>query len=71
MELSVYVAEKLVAIRLEELRAERRRIALLEAVGRPRSGIAPGLGVALIRLGRWLAQGDPVAARIAGVRVAR
>lgn len=71
MELSVYVAEKLAAVRLGELRAEGRRIALLEAVRGPRSGIAPRLGVALIRLGRWLAQGDPVAGRIAGVRVAR
>jgi len=71
MELSVYVVEKLAAVRLDELRAERRRIALLEEVRTPRSGIASGLGVALISLGRWLAQGDPGAGGKAGVRVAR
>jgi hypothetical protein len=70
MELSVYVVEKLAAVRLDELRAEGRRVALLAAVRRPRSGIASSLGAALIRLGRWLAQGDPVADRNAGVRVA-
>ncbi len=71
MESSAYVVEKLVAVRLDELRAEGRRIALLEALRGPRSGIAFGLGVALIRLGRWLAAGDPVAGRNAGVRVPR
>ena len=71
MELNVYVVEKLAAVRLDELRAERRRIALLEAARGPRAGIASSLGGALIRLGRWLAQGDPVAGRNAGVRVAR
>ena len=71
MELSVYVVEKLAAVRLDELRAEGRRVALLEAVRRPRSGLAPGLGTALIRLGRWLAPGKPVVSGKAGVRVAR
>jgi hypothetical protein len=71
MELSVYVVEKLAAVRLDELRAEGRRIALLEAVRRPRSGLASGLGAGLIRLRRWLAQGDPVVGGKAGVRVAR
>ena len=71
MELGVYVVEKLAAVRLDELRAEGRRIALLAAVRGPRPRIASGLGVALIRLGRWLAQGDPVAGGKAGVRVAR
>lgn len=71
MELSVYVVEKLAAVRLDELRAEGRRVALLEAVRRPRSGLAPGLGAALIRLGRWLGPGDPVVDGKAGVRVAR
>jgi hypothetical protein len=71
MGLNVYIVEKLAAVRLDELRAERRRIALLEAVRGPRSAIASGLGVALIRLGRRLAQRDPVADRNAGVRLAR
>ena len=70
MEFSVYVVEKLAALRLDELRAEGRRIALLEAARGPRARIASGLGLTLIRLGRWLAQGDPVAGRNAGVRVA-
>jgi hypothetical protein len=71
MELSVYVVEKLAAVRLDELRAEGRRIALLTTVREPRFGVAAGLGVALIRLGRWLTAGYPVAGRNAGVRVAR
>jgi hypothetical protein len=71
MEPSVYVVEKLAAVRLDELRAEGRRIALLEAARGPRPRIASGLGVALIHLGRWLAQGDPVVGGKAGVRVAR
>lgn len=71
MELSVYVVEKLAAVRLDELRAAGRHIALLEAVRGPRSGIASRLGVALIHLGRRLAPTDPVAGRNAGVRVAR
>jgi hypothetical protein len=71
MELGVYVVEKLAAVRLDELRAERRRIALLAAARGPRSGIASGLGGALIRLGRWLAQENRGASPNAGVRVAR
>jgi hypothetical protein len=33
--------------------------------------VGPAVGGALIRLGRWLAQGEVVAAPNAGVRVAR
>ena len=71
MELSVYVVEKLAAMRLDDLRAECARIGLLDASRGPRPGVAAGLGATLIRLGRWLAPGDPVAGGNAGVRVAR
>lgn len=71
MELSMYAVEKLAALRLDELRAEARRIALLEVARGPRPRIASGLGVALIHLGRWLAQEDPVVGGKAGVRVTR
>ncbi len=71
MELSVYGVEKLAAMRLDELRADGRRVALLEAVRRPRSRIVSGLGAALMRVGRWLALGKPIVGGKAGVRLAR
>ena len=71
MDLGVYVTEKLVAVRLAELRAESARWAVLEAARPRRRGMGPRLGAGLIRLGRWLAQGDAQAGQNAGVRVTR
>ena len=71
MDSNTYVVEKLTAIRLAELRAEQRRIALLGAARDARPGIAAALGVALVRLGRWLAPAETAGGGNAGVRVTR
>ena len=55
MDVSAYAVEKLAASRLADLRAERSRLALLEDAREGRPGVASALGVALVRLGRWLA----------------
>jgi hypothetical protein len=70
MDVSDYITEKMVAIRLEELRERSARLALLDHARGGRRGPAPRLGAALVRLGQWLA-GDRVPGRNAGVRVAR
>jgi len=71
MDLNVYVTEKIVAVRLADLRAAGARAALIESARVGPRGMGPALGGALIRLGRWLAQGEVVAASNAGVRGAR
>jgi hypothetical protein len=71
MDFGIYVTERMVAARLDELRAEGRRRALLRTARAPGSRVGTGLGIALIRIGRWLAPGDPGAARNGGVRLAR
>ncbi|HEU5218192.1 MAG TPA: hypothetical protein VFU23_06005 [Gemmatimonadales bacterium] len=70
MDFGAYVTEKLAAARLGELRQESARLALLDRAGVGRRGLGPRLGIALTRLGRWLAR-DGTPARNAGVRVAR
>jgi hypothetical protein len=71
MDFNIYMVEKLAETRLADLRAASARAALAESArGGPR-GVGPAVGGALIRLGRWLAQGEVVAAPNAGVRVAR
>ena len=70
MDVSDYITEKMAAARLDELREQSARLALLDrARGGPR-GLAPRLGAALVRLGRWLARAG-VPGRNGGVRVAR
>jgi len=71
MDLNIYASEKIAAGRLVELRAAGARAALIELARVGPRGIGPALGGALIRVGRWLAQGEVVAASNAGVRVAR
>jgi hypothetical protein len=71
MDLGVYVTEKLVAVRLAELRAESARVAALAAARPRRRGMGARLGAGLIRLGQWLAQGDAQVGQNAGVRVSR
>lgn len=70
MDFNTYAAEKMVAVRLADLRAAGARASLVESARVGPRGVRPALGGALIRLGRWLAQGDVVTAPNAGVRVA-
>lgn len=70
MDFNTYAAEKMVAVRLADLRAAGARAALIESARVGPRGMGPAVGGALIRLGRWLAQGEVVAAPNAGVRVA-
>jgi len=70
MDVSDYITEKMAAIRLEELRDQSARLALLDRARGGRRGLAPRLGGALVRLGRWLARVG-VVGRNGGVRVAR
>lgn len=71
MDLSTYATEKIAEMRLADLRAATARAALIESAGLPRRGLGHALGSVLIRVGRWLAPGDAVAAPNGGVRVAR
>jgi hypothetical protein len=66
MDLNSYAVEKLAEARLSELRAQRARRARLAAANVLPRGIAPRLGVALVRLGRWLAGGDATVATNVG-----
>jgi hypothetical protein len=70
MDVSDYITEKMAAARLEELREQSARLALLDQARGGRGGLAHGLGTALVRLGRWLAR-DGVPGRNGGARVAR
>jgi len=71
MDFNTYAAEMMVEVRLADLRAAGARAALLASARVGPRGVGPAVGGALIRLGRWLAQGEAVAAPNAGVRVAR
>lgn len=71
MDFNTYAVEKMVEVRLADLRAAGTRAALIASVRVGPRGVGPAVGGALIRLGRWLAQGEVVAAPNAGVRVAR
>lgn len=71
MDFNAYATEKIAEVRLADLRAARARAALVDAARVGRRGLGPALGATLIRVGRWLAQGDAVTARNAGVRVMR
>jgi len=71
MDFNTYAAEKMVEVRLADLRAAGARAGLLASARVGPRGVGPAVGSALIRLGRWLAQGEVVAAPNAGVRVAR
>jgi hypothetical protein len=71
MDFNTYATEKIVAGRLADLRAASAQVALLESAGVGRRWVGAAVGSAFIRLGRWLAPGERVAAPNAGVRVAR
>ena len=71
MDFNIYATEKIVAGHLADLRAASAQVALLEAAGVGPRGVGAAVGSAFIRLGRWLAPGEGVAAPNAGVRVAR
>ena len=71
MDFNIYAVEKMVEVRLADLRAAGARAALIISARVGPRGVGPAVGGALIRLGRWLAQGEVVAAPNAGVRVAR
>ncbi|MFI5373141.1 MAG: hypothetical protein ACHQ8D_00725 [Candidatus Rokuibacteriota bacterium] len=67
---SDYITEKMAAARLDELREQSARLALLDQARGGRRALTHGLGTALVRLGRWLAR-DGASGRNGGVRVAR
>lgn len=71
MDLNDYAVELIAAQRLRELRERGARQGLLATGRRVRPPLSRRLGVALIRVGQWLAQGEPGPARNAGVRLAR
>ena len=71
MDFNIYAAEKMVEVRLADLLAAGARAALIASARVGPRGVGPAVGGALIRLGRWLAPGEGVAAPNAGVRVAR
>jgi hypothetical protein len=41
-------------VRLDEMRAERARVALIDSLRGPRRGLVERAGTALIRAGQWL-----------------
>jgi hypothetical protein len=51
---NVYALAKLAEVHLNEMRAERARVALLDSLRGPRRGLVERLGAALIRAGQWL-----------------
>ena len=66
MDMNVYAIGKIAEARLNEARAERARIALLESLQADRPGIVSRAGIAVGRLGDWLyrlTQLDPVPRR--------
>ena len=71
MDMNIYVAEKLVADRLAEARADRHRISIARSARSGHGGIAAGLGAALIRIGQWLARGDAAVGERARAHAAR
>jgi len=71
MDLSDYVMEVIVAQRLADLRERGARLALLATGRQARPSLSRRVGVGLIQVGRWLAQGQPDRTRNAGVRLAR
>ena len=70
MDFNLYAVERVMEDRLAELRRRSAQLALLRAV-QPVPRPSRRLGAALIRVGHWLAQGNAVRVRNAGVRVAR
>jgi hypothetical protein len=65
---NIYAVETIAAARLAELRLACARMRLAESARDGRRGAGAALGVALIRLGRWLAPGAAAAGANAGVR---
>ena len=51
---NIYALNKLAEAHLNEMRAERARVALLDSLRGPRRGLVERLGAALIRAGQWL-----------------
>ena len=51
---NIYALAKLAEVHLNEMRAERARISLLDSLRGPRRGIGERVGAALIRAGQWL-----------------
>ena len=51
---NIYALGKLAEVRLNEARAERARLALLQSLRGPRRGLVERVGAALIRAGQWL-----------------
>jgi len=59
MDVNVYALRKLAEMRLDEMRAEGARIALLDALRGPRRGVGERAGAVLIRVGQWLSGDAP------------
>jgi hypothetical protein len=65
MDDNVYALEKLVAMRLEEARAQSAHACLLASLGPRRFDMLAVLGLALIKLGRFVQRRGGVRRRIA------
>jgi hypothetical protein len=66
MDMNVYVVGMIAEARLNEARAERARLALLESLEADRPGVVERAGAAFSRFGRWLhriTHLDPVSPR--------
>jgi len=67
MDMNLYWVEKHVASKLAEARAESTRRALRAALRADQPGALAGLGLALIRIGRWLRHRGSPRRRAGGV----
>jgi len=54
MDMNDYLIDTLVRQRLDDIRADARRAVLAAALAPPRQPLRVTLGVALMRLGRWV-----------------
>jgi hypothetical protein len=65
MDWNVYAVEQLVAMRIDEARARSAKAALIDSIGTRRIDTLAVLGLALIKLGRFVQRRGGVRRRIA------
>jgi hypothetical protein len=65
MDWNVYAVEQLVAMRIDEARARSAKAALIDSIGTRRIDTLTVLGLALIKLGRFVQRRGGVRRRIA------
>jgi hypothetical protein len=51
---NIYALGRIAEMRLDEMRLERARVALIDSLRDPRRGLVERIGAALIRAGQWL-----------------